>query len=303
MPSKNRKKLAALPASYPVTKPGEHLDMSDLRVCVDRYLPEDQVVLFAKLAVQENPFNKPSTVGVRAFSGPTPLSMALVTAKKWQNGRTLRCAFLDGTQAQRELVRRVAPQWSQYANINFDFGSTPDVAEIRVSFMQQGAWAYIGTDALGIPRDQCTVNFGFIDEATVLHEFGHVLGCIHEHQHPEAGIPWNKPVVYQYYGGPPNNWSRQLVDTNIFERYSRDITQFSVYDKSSIMHYPVDPRLTDGRFTVGWNRMLSQADKTFIAQAYPRDSSVNPVISAVTLPTTGTYAIAEVNGKKVMTFN
>lgn len=33
----------------------------------------------------------------------------------------------------------------------------------------------------------------------VLHEFGHALGAIHEHQHPEAAIPWDKPKVYEYY--------------------------------------------------------------------------------------------------------
>ena len=29
----------------------------------------------------------------------------------------------------------------------------------------------------------------------VLHEFGHALGLIHEHQNPEGGIEWNEPAV------------------------------------------------------------------------------------------------------------
>jgi hypothetical protein len=39
----------------------------------------------------------------------------------------------------------------------------------------------------------------------VIHEFGHALGLIHEHQNPSGGIQWNKPVVCRYYEGPPNN--------------------------------------------------------------------------------------------------
>jgi hypothetical protein len=39
----------------------------------------------------------------------------------------------------------------------------------------------------------------------VLHEFGHALGAIHEHQHPAAGIPWDKPKVYEYYAR--QHWS------------------------------------------------------------------------------------------------
>ncbi len=32
----------------------------------------------------------------------------------------------------------------------------------------------------------------------VLHEFGHALGGIHEHQSPASGvIPWDKPKVYE----------------------------------------------------------------------------------------------------------
>jgi serralysin len=28
----------------------------------------------------------------------------------------------------------------------------------------------------------------------VLHEFGHALGCPHEHQHPEYDIDWNREM-------------------------------------------------------------------------------------------------------------
>jgi len=45
------------------------------------------------------------------------------------------------------------------------------------------------------------MNLGVVDEAhirgTVLHEFGHALGLVHEHQRPKDQQPfeWSKPVV------------------------------------------------------------------------------------------------------------
>ncbi|MFP5287108.1 MAG: peptidase, partial [Thermoanaerobaculia bacterium] len=96
-------------------------------------------------------------------------------------------------------------------------------------------------------------------------------GCIHEHQHPAAGIPWDKEAVFRYYQGPPNNWTRAQVETNLFQRYSATQTQFSAFDTKSIMLYPVDNALTLGNFEIGWNKKLSDTDKEFIGVAYPKD--------------------------------
>ncbi|KAM3095075.1 hypothetical protein ACKFKG_14310 [Phormidesmis sp. 146-35] len=226
-----------------------------------------------KIAIAENPDN-----AVVVQSGPASKTrLALQTAKKWKPGRTLRVRFLDGEPIVHQKVAEIARQWSQYANIRFSFGNHPQ-AEIRISFKQEGTWSALGTDALLVPKDQPTMNYELLKSNTpearysrdVLHEFGHALGCIHEHVHPEAGISWNKEAVYRYYMAPPNSRTKEEIDRNLFKKYSRTITQFSRFDPKSIMIYPIPKKLTTNGYEVGWNGQLSATDKAFIAKAYPR---------------------------------
>lgn len=252
---------------------------TEIRMCVDVYPPAEELWRFAALAVAEDPSNVAVGLDQCQIAGEMlPLRIAFVTAKKWANGRRLGVSFLGGTAAQRAFVARVAAQWSEHCSITFDFAATADSAEIRITFQaNQGAYSYIGTDALGIPRNRPTMNLGWLDEAVVLHEFGHALACIHEHQHPEAGIPWDRNAVYRYYGGPPNNWDRQTIDNNIFAKYGAAITQFSSYDRASIMHYAIDRALlTDPSFAVGWNAALSRSDRDFVGTVYPRAAPPPP---------------------------
>ena len=254
--------------------------MTDLiKTCIDRDLPVDSMIDAMYKAIEENPSNAPvaPTRSLQPGVGPLPpVALAALTAKLWKPGRTLRVRFLDGDPVIQQRLQPFAQIWSQFADIKFTFGNDPD-AEIRVSFAQQGSWSYIGTDALSIPKNQPTMNFGWLTQATgddeysrvVTHEFGHAIGCIHEHQNPAADIPWDKPKVYAYYKGPPNNWTQEQVDVNLFQRYSADITQFSQFDTQSIMLYPIPKDFTIGGFEVGWNKVLSPTDKQFINTLYP----------------------------------
>ena len=107
-----------------------------------------------------------------------------------------------------------------------------------------------------------------IDEV-VLHEFGHALGLIHEHQNPRGGIKWNKPAVIADLSGPPNNWDPETIEHNIFKKYQVREVDATKVDPASIMMYPIPATWTLDGFSAGFNSALSADDKTQIKKVYP----------------------------------
>ncbi len=247
-----------------------------IRMCIDRPIPADKLAAARATAIKENPAN-----------ALQPLEIAGLKQYFWQSGRTLRVRFMDGDPTLHSRVEDAAREWSKYANIRFDFGDDPE-AEIRISFLQPGAWSYVGTYALNIPQEEPTMNFGWLTAETpaeelirvVLHEFGHALGCIHEHQHPENGIPWDIEKVYEFYM-LTQGWDREMVYINVLYAYEKSVTQYSQFDPYSIMLYPIANELTIGDWEIPWmNSSLSEGDRAFIAAVYPRQSAFDAAVLA-----------------------
>lgn len=205
--------------------------------------------------------------------------LALIRSKQWQPGQELRCRFLHGSPTIHKKVEAIAHQWEKHANIKFKFIKTGE-AEIRIAFSGNGSWSAVGRDALNtayFPRHQPTMNFGWLDSSTpteeyqrvVLHEFGHALGCVHEHQTPKFDRRWNRAKVLEYFSGSPNYWSVEQIEQNILRKYSSTGVAMTDYDPDSIMLYYFDGILfSDGKGATNKNFKLSRKDISFIGELY-----------------------------------
>lgn len=156
-------------------------------------------------------------------------SSVISKSKIWNEG-SLKVSFKGGNTQLHKLIAETANIWTQYGDITFDFGYDPinqtfrtwkpqDTSHIRIGFELPGNWSLIGNTSVDwkiIPKGYVSLNLSDFDkslpynwEATVLHEFGHALGFMHEHQSPDNVCDFNWPVVYEELGKKPNSWSKR----------------------------------------------------------------------------------------------
>jgi len=230
------------------------------RVCVYKFTDSDPIILDEKDEVNER--------------------AVLLKGTKWANGKTLKVFFMNGSPYLRNKVITYARRWANHANLHFVVTNKKAESDIRAGFKingDKGSWSYFGKDADRYRKGKQTMNFGWFNRKTedselirtTIHEFGHSIGLAHEHLSPVNTINWDKPKVYDYYMGPPNNWTREKVNEQVLNKYKPRDVRNTKYDPLSIMHYPVDPSLTTDGQAVGVNWTLSDKDKTFIRRIYP----------------------------------
>ncbi|RON29106.1 hypothetical protein [Pseudomonas lini] len=232
-------------------------------------IPEDINASY-EAAITENPANRGTS-----SSGRQKRAVASHT-KFWSPGRTLRIAFLDGEQDFKDAVKAAAQAWLPHINLKFDFVEGTE-GDIRIT-TKRGNWSYIGTNAL-LEKENPTMSLEPYlwwprFTANVIHEFGHLLGAEHEHLHPTGNIPWDKEAVYAHHHAADEEdesyyYKRGIVDERYFNLLDASEVNYSPYDPLSIMHYEIRPEWTVGDFKVDFNLTLSEADKAFMAKAYP----------------------------------
>jgi hypothetical protein len=226
-----------------------------MKLCYDKILPRE--LRLPHRSLSQGPNRVPRAISPRN--------------KQWTNGSTLAVTFKGGTSDQQEMVREIAPRWTEHANLHFDFTNNPG-ATIRVSFdADDGAWSYVGTDNAEIPVHAATLNLGWQDEAVILHEFGHMIGLAHEHQNPAGGLQWNEAAVIADLSGAPNFWDEQTIRHNVLSKYSMDQILGTQFDRESIMLYAFPASWTVSGQGTDFNEDLSKMDQEFVAssQMYP----------------------------------
>lgn len=107
------------------------------------------------------------------------------------------------------------PQTTQTNYVTFNFDPTNTSGSCESSVGMQGGQQFVGGSA------SCAL-------ATLVHEMGHVIGLLHEHQRPDR----NTYITFNYA-----NVDEPLVAGN-FDFFSYNYQTIGLYDIASVMQYP-----------------------------------------------------------------
>ena len=230
--------------------------------------------------------------------GDLALDSLIDSVKLWNIGHALKICFMDGSPHARKAVVEAFLEWASHTQgLSIDTGAAPNYRQcssepvyVRVSFSRPGNWSYVGTDASRVDDiSEPTLNISEYLGAlmplnpeqaygTALHEAGHALGLLHEHQHEDAAcsseLDWKYLITE--LGKPPNEWSEEKIRQNISALIESENIIGGGYDRSSIMHYYFPPSWFTNRRAAKCFREkmteLSEGDKFAINKLYPKSN-------------------------------
>jgi hypothetical protein len=237
-----------------------------------------------------------------------PGALAIIRDKlKWNPGTSITVCFSTlGNREVKQSVANITAEWERYGNVRFDFGQEPnyrqcaprDGVKIRVNLLAAGNSSLVGIEAEGKDlSNQNTMFFAEVDTATpktarfrwlVLHEFGHALGLVHEHQHPHRTCmaQLNGDVVQKEFGWNDTEYviAMQRLDISSVRESSgffytgvlsgKERVTHTTYDSDSVMNYDLKRTYfnTDPPGSCYHDAVRTEPsayDKAIIQRAYP----------------------------------
>ncbi|KAK7947932.1 uncharacterized protein PG986_008818 [Apiospora aurea] len=216
---------------------------------------------------------------------PVPDRFPWKEDKRWPSRqRKPAVQFLNGTLEQKSLVRSVVKENYNAIpmRIRFSFLSSRETgpSNVRIKFIDSGiSWADIGMGKANQQPNEPTMELNLGNKKTaedkvgnILHEFGHVLGLRHEHQHPDSGLVFcRRQLREEGYG-----------DDDITEQwlpFGFDKRRTEPYDRESIMHYSITTKEAKNlKSPIGRSNALSRGDKNQLIAMYPPEKTATTTI-------------------------
>jgi hypothetical protein len=238
-------------------------------------------------------------------------------AAKWNDFDIIKIYFMNGTgnTALINKVKAVAGTYEELTNLRFRYVTDPSISDVRITFSNHEAapelnylvanWSYLGKQCLTVAKSEPTMNLAIADindlmevnsptfRASILREFGHMIGMIYEYQRYHPTNPDERVVLDE--GSVLDGIGVALEDTlgerQIIEAYTKyrfyldelivaDTISPTVDEQSVMLPYiPDDWIVTTGRIKTSAmmfdkihekvNLDLSARDSAYIKRIYP----------------------------------
>jgi hypothetical protein len=231
----------------------------------DGYPTEIAESLFSRRQAEERAASEASIKSAFAF---------VADNLRWEAGQKLIVAVHGGTFEVWRDIAKIAGQWSTVANVTFDFGLDPKKRTVRTWNPNDPAavsaqvkirldigdrklrYTAVGQEAFQKEFQAGSMVLGGLanshplwtpeDRADILHEFGHVLGFLHEQQRPECQKelrmergPKGEPSVVDLYI-EHTTWKIDKIKANLALGASYTGTFTGQPDRRSIFLYPTE---------------------------------------------------------------
>lgn len=186
----------------------------------------------------------------------------------------LSISFMNPVAADdRSVVIEAAGEWAKVAHVRFKEVSAGGTIRILTTG-SKASWSEVGTRSLAVSKLAPTMRLGLKRNISreekkriAIHEFGHTLGLLHEHQHPCVAIQWDEPAIVADLAG---QLTLLQIREQIEAKYSaKTVVESDAFDRNSIMLYPIPRHWTKNGVEFQMGSTISPEDARFVSAIYP----------------------------------
>jgi hypothetical protein len=220
---------------------------------------------------------------IESTSPTTPPYLAASYGKlqKWEDGELPLEFSKNVPDWLQQRVFQTCQEWAKFGNIKCQFGKYKK-RSLLVSTNRKGCWSTMGMGGIYNRRMNLQLN-GCESRDVILHELGHALGMIHEHQRTDRDL---------YVDIQSKNIDGSFLVKFNFKTLASEL--HTPYDFYSIMHYGYYFFSNEGETTIqpkpgyerykhimGMVRNISPLDQYAIGEMYGRTAQTPEITEAI----------------------